>query len=96
MILGLINVEEGSEPINAASAAERICHMDEEFITEAELAQWLKISKSTLHKLREDGLLPFQLIGSCIRYSKKDLDDWLRHRKFNQLEGGQEDVPPDK
>ena len=67
--------------------------MDEEFITEAELAQWLRISKSTLHKLREDGVLPFQLIGSCIRYSRNDIDEWLSQRKINQQEGGPANVP---
>ncbi len=66
--------------------------MKEEFITESELAEWLRISKSTLHKLREDGVLPFQLIGSCIRYSKKDIDTWLRHRKFNEQQGESENV----
>lgn len=70
--------------------------MDEEFITESELAEWLKISKSTLHKLREDGLLPFQRIGSCIRYNRKDIDDWLRHRTFNKQQGGPENVPSNK
>lgn len=83
-------------PKNAASAAERIRYMDEEYITEAELSQWLRISKSTLHKLREDGLLPFQRIGSCIRYSRKDLDDWLCDRTFNKEQGGPEDVPSHK
>jgi len=75
-----------------AVAVERIHEMREEFITESELAEWLRISKSTLHKLRSDGLLPFQKIGDSIRYSRKDIDDWLRHRKFNEQKGESEDV----
>ena len=66
--------------------------MSEELITESELAEWLRISKSTLHKLRSDGLLPFQKIGDSIRYSRKDIDDWLRHRKFNKQQGEEENV----
>ena len=55
-------------------------------ITEAELAEWLNVSKSTLHKLREDGILPFRLIGSCIRYSTLEIEEWLKGRSINTPE----------
>ena len=57
-----------------------------EFITEAELAEMLSISKSTLHKLREEGDIPYQLIGSCIRYNKLDIDAWIQKKRHNQIE----------
>ena len=57
---------------------------DETFITESELAKRLKVSKSTLHKLREEGDLPFQMIGSCIRYSTYAVEKWLRSNSHNQ------------
>jgi len=54
------------------------------YITEAELAKILKVSKSTLYKLREDGSLPFQMIGTCIRYSTEEIEKWLETHSFNQ------------
>ena len=60
--------------------------MKNEFITEAELAEMLSISKSTLHKLREEGDIPFQLIGSCIRYNKVDIDAWILKKRHNPLD----------
>lgn len=58
--------------------------MKTKMITESELADWLSISKSTLHKLREEGSIPFQLIGSCIRYSTEEIEKWLKTQSFNQ------------
>lgn len=60
---------------------------DETYITEAELAKRLKVSKSTLHKLREEGDLPYQLIGTCIRYSTESVETWLKSNSFNQETG---------
>ena len=60
---------------------------DETYITEAELAKRLKVSKSTLHKLREEGDLPYQMIGTCIRYSTQAVENWLRGKTFNQETG---------
>ncbi len=57
-----------------------------EFITESELAEMLSISKSTLHKLREEGDIPFQLIGSCIRYNKVDIDAWVLKKRHNPID----------
>ena len=53
------------------------------YLKEAELAEILKVSKSTLYKLREDGSLPFQMIGTCIRYAKPDVEKWLESNRFN-------------
>jgi len=65
-------------------------HMDHEtYITEAELAKRLKVSKSTLHKLREEGDLPYQMIGTCIRYSTDTVENWLNTKRFNQEMGEQ-------
>lgn len=57
--------------------------MNKTLITEAELAEMLSISKSTLHKLRESGDIPYQMIGSCIRYSQEDIDVWMKEKRHN-------------
>ena len=60
--------------------------MKNEFITESELAEMLSISKSTLHKLREDGVIPYVLISSCIRYRKVDIDAWILKKRHNPID----------
>ena len=62
----------------------------DELLTEYELSEWLTVSKSTLHKLRETGQIPFQMIGSSIRYSKRDIEQWLKYNSFNQLDKGEQ------
>ena len=59
--------------------------MKTQLITEAELAKWLNISKSTLHKLREKEL-PYRMIGTCIRYSTTEIEAWLAEKSVNATE----------
>lgn len=42
-----------------------------------ELAAYLKISKSTLYKLAQEGKLPGQKIGRHWRFRKEAIDEWL-------------------
>ena len=50
----------------------------EDIMTIDELAEYLKISKSTLYKLAVDGKLPGQKIGKRWRFHKNAIDEWLR------------------
>jgi excisionase family DNA binding protein len=45
-----------------------------------ELAEYLKISKSTLYKLAQGGALPGQKVGKHWRFHKDAIDDWLARR----------------
>jgi len=42
-----------------------------------ELAEYLKISRSTLYKLAQEGGLPGQNVGRRWRFHKGAIDDWL-------------------
>ena len=42
------------------------------------LAEYLKISRSTLYKLVQDGKLPGQKVGKRWRFHKEAIDDWLK------------------
>ena len=42
------------------------------------LAEYLKISKSALYKLVQNGRLPGQKVGKRWRFHKGAIDDWLR------------------
>lgn len=52
-------------------------------LTEAEVSEWLSVSKSTLHKLRETNDIPYITVGSCIRYSEDEIKVWLEKKRHN-------------
>lgn len=47
-----------------------------EYWTEAELAEHLKISRQMLWVLRKEGL-PYRKVGGVIRYVPEEVDAWL-------------------
>jgi excisionase family DNA binding protein len=49
-------------------------------LTISELATYLKISKSTLYKLAQDGRLPGQKVGRHWRFHREVIDRWLAER----------------
>ena len=46
-------------------------------MTIAELADYLKLSKSTLYKLAQEGKVPGQKVGKHWRFHKSAVDRWL-------------------
>jgi excisionase family DNA binding protein len=59
-----------------------------EVLTIDELATYLKVAKSTLYKLAQEGRVPGQKVGKHWRFSKASIDRWLeqssRRRKSSQ------------
>jgi excisionase family DNA binding protein len=49
-------------------------------LTIDELSKYLKISKSTLYKLAQEGSIPSQKVGKHWRFHKDAVDQWLRQR----------------
>jgi excisionase family DNA binding protein len=49
-------------------------------LTIDELAEYLRISKSTLYKLALEGSIPCQKVGKHWRFHKVTVDEWLRQR----------------
>jgi excisionase family DNA binding protein len=45
-----------------------------------ELAVYLKISRSTLYKLAQEGSIPGQKVGKHWRFHKDAIDRWLQER----------------
>ncbi len=48
-----------------------------EIMTIEELSSYLKIPKSTLYKLVQEGRLPGQKIGKQWRFGKRSIDRWI-------------------
>lgn len=49
----------------------------DEVLTLDELAEYLKLSKSTVYKLVGEGKIPGQKVGRHWRFSKAVIDSWL-------------------
>jgi len=50
-------------------------------MTISELSAYLKISKSTLYKLAQEGRLPGQKIGRHWRFHRTAVDRWLTEKR---------------
>lgn len=49
-------------------------------MTITELSKYLKISRSTLYKLAQEGKLPAQKVGRHWRFHRDSVDEWLRQK----------------
>jgi excisionase family DNA binding protein len=55
-----------------------------EVLTIVELADYLKISKSTLYKLVREGSIPCQKVGKHWRFHKDAIDSWLKQQPYGK------------
>ena len=51
-----------------------------QFMTAAEVAQWLRVPKSTLYKLCQEGQIPATKLGRHWRFDKNLIEAWVRDR----------------
>jgi len=63
----------------------QITHSD--VMTLDELAIYLKIPKSTLYKLAQDGRVPGQKLGKQWRFGKQAIDLWLNRNSPSEVKG---------
>lgn len=52
-----------------------------EVMTIGELGVYLKLSKSTLYKLAQEGTIPGVKVGKHWRFHKEVIDRWLKRKK---------------
>lgn len=55
------------------------------YLTDAELAQRLRVSRRTLHDYQNSGMLPYYEIGGKYLYSEKDVDNLLMSNYRNVI-----------
>lgn len=56
---------------------------NEQYITDSELAEKLKLSKRTLSEYRCNGILPYYQIGKKILYKESDIEELLAKNRIN-------------
>lgn len=54
-------------------------------MTIEELSDYLKIPRSTLYKLAQEGKVPCQKVGRHWRFRKEAIDRWLEQGGANQM-----------
>jgi excisionase family DNA binding protein len=55
----------------------------EYLLTTKELLKILQISRTTLHKLIENGEIPYRKIGGQNRFIKKEIEKYLKEKEKN-------------
>jgi excisionase family DNA binding protein len=58
----------------------------EQVMTIDELAAYLKVAKSTLYKLAQEGRVPGQKVGKHWRFHKEVIDQWLGENRDKERE----------
>lgn len=53
------------------------------FLTVAEVAAVMRVSKMTVYRMVHDGQLPAVRVGRSFRVEEKDVDDFLRKSFYN-------------
>ena len=61
-------------------------HKEKELMTEKEVREMIRISRTTLWKLRKNEGFPFTKVGRQYRYSKKEILEWMKERKGKKIE----------
>ena len=51
--------------------------MSNEYLTQDDLCAYLKVSKSSLWRMRTFDQLPFVMAGGSLRYRLADVEEWL-------------------
>ena len=59
-----------------------------EILTIDELAKYLKVGKTTLYRLAQEGRIPGQKVGKHWRFSKEAIDRWLEESGSRDEAGG--------
>ena len=53
----------------------------EDILTIDELSKYLKIAKSTVYKLCQEGKIPGQKVGRHWRFHKEVIDGWFKEKR---------------
>lgn len=69
----------------------------DEILTIDDLSEYLKVSKSTLYKLAQEGILPGSKVGKHWRFHKDTVVEWLKShpQQLDKEEAEQEEEAPE-
>jgi excisionase family DNA binding protein len=50
----------------------------QQLLNKRELAEMIRVSKSTISKWVSEKKIPFLKLGTCVRFNQSDIQRWLR------------------
>ncbi len=59
-------------------------HFKENVLKADEISTWLRIPKSTIYKLCQEGKIPGTKIGRHWRFDRQDIEAWFKKRMKNE------------
>ena len=63
-----------------------------DILTLDEVAAYLKAGKRTIYRLAASGEIPAFKLGGTWRFSRADIDKWIKQQSMEGLDAGREDV----
>lgn len=60
-------------------------HMDSEFLTAEEVAEYLRLPLSTVYKLVQDKRLPGFKVGKHWRFRKETFEQWIKNQEQKSI-----------
>lgn len=64
--------------------------MNTNWLTVLEAAKYLKLGRSTVYRLANEGKLPAHKFGRQWRFDAAELDEWMKSGKFASLDEEEE------
>jgi excisionase family DNA binding protein len=55
---------------------------NDELLTVAEIAAWLRITPRTVYRFIRHAQLPYRRVGAQYRFLRREVDAWLRRREM--------------
>ena len=62
-----------------------------EIFTLDEVANYLKVGKRTIYRLVAEKKIPAFKVGGAWRFTRADIDSWIKRQSMEALEGNQND-----
>ncbi|MEW6542421.1 MAG: helix-turn-helix domain-containing protein [Nitrospirota bacterium] len=73
-------------PTTTAAIHDGPPHQESDILTVIEVAQFLRVPKSTVYKLARLGELPASKIGKHWRFLRRDIQEWMHDRSSQGIE----------
>jgi len=54
---------------------------DSNMMTVNEVTEYLKISRTTLHRLRKEGAIPSYQVSKSVRFKREEIEDYLQKQR---------------
>ena len=65
---------------------------DSEILTIKEVSEYLKVTERTIYRLAAAKKIPAFKVGGTWRFSRTDIDKWIKQQSMEGLDAGREDV----